>query len=88
MTIFGIVVASYLIAGIIFLIIFQLTTHRITQRLHDVSVDVMMKLAGTGAMAVTRKMAVGITLIYAWVAWVAVLIAFINDVRSEGAEKK
>lgn len=84
MLIFGIVLVSYLMLGILFLTIFQLTTHRIKQRLFDVSVDVMMKLASTGAGVVTQKLAVVITLIYAWVAWPAILLAYISDsVRSE-----
>ena len=78
------ILLSYLGIGILFLVVFQLTTHRISQRLHDVSVDVMMRLATGGAGLVTQRLAVVITLIYAWLFWVAVLIGFISDsVKSE-----
>jgi hypothetical protein len=83
----AIIVASYLGAGIVFLAVFQLATHRISQRLHDVSVDVMMKLATTGAGIVTQKLAVVITLLYAWIFWVAVLVGFLSD-KSSKLEKK
>jgi hypothetical protein len=81
-----IILASYLGAGILFLALFQLITHRISQRLHDVSVDVMMKLATGGAGLVTQRIAIVITLTYAWVFWPAILIAFIRD--SGKPEKK
>jgi hypothetical protein len=77
---------AYLVAGIIFLAVVQLATHRISQRLHDVSVDVMMKLATGGAGLVTQKIAVAITLIYAWVFWPVVMVGFISD--SVKLEKK
>jgi hypothetical protein len=80
--------ASYLGTGIVFLIVFQLTTHRISRRLHDVSVDVMMRLATGGAAIVTRKIAVGITLLYAWILWPAILVSYICDLRAEKLEKK
>jgi fucose permease len=80
------ILLSYLVIGIFFLAIFQLTTHRISQRLHDVSTDVMMKLATNGAALVTQKIAVIITLAYAWVFWPVVLIGFISDSRKP--EKK
>jgi hypothetical protein len=73
------IVLSYLAIGILFLAVFQLATHRISQRLHDVSTDVMMKLATNGAALVTQKIAVAITLIYAWVFWPAILVGFISE---------
>jgi hypothetical protein len=86
--IFGIIIASYLGSGIVFRIVFQLATRRISRRLHDVSVDVMMRLATGGAAIVTRKIAIGITLLYAWTLWPAILVAYINDLRTEKLEKK
>ncbi len=83
-----IIVASYLAVGAIFLIVFQLATHRIGKRLHDVSVDVMMRLATGGAAIVTQKIAIIITLIYAWVLWPSILVAYIRDSLAEKQEKK
>ena len=82
------ILLAYLAAGILFLVAFQLTTHRISQRVHDVSVDVMMRLATSGAGLVTQRIAVIITLIYAWVFWPTILIAFVSDYRKGKPEKK
>ena len=88
MLIFGIVTGSYLLAGAIFLTVFQLRTHRIGKRMQDVSLEVQTRIAVAGSVAVPPKAAIIITLLYAWIFWVAVLIGYISDSRKYRPEKK
>jgi hypothetical protein len=47
-----------------------------------------MKLATGGAGLVTQRIAIVITLIYAWVFWPTILISFVSDYRKGKPEKK
>lgn len=79
---------GYLGIGLLFLVVFQLTTHRIGKRLADVVADVQTRLMSAGGTMVSPKVAVVITLLYAWIAWVFVLFSYIMDEHDRKQEKK
>lgn len=87
------VIAVYLLAGLLFLMIFDLLTGRIRRKFKDAVADTQLNVANTSpvmghdmAMIIGRKTAFVIMVLATWAFWIAVLIGFISDSRKQ--EKK
>lgn len=81
-----IVIAVYLLAGLLFLGIFDLLTGKVRKKFGDAVTDTQLKIAdaspvmGRGmATFIGRKTAFVVTVLATWVFWVAVLYGFLES---------
>ena len=76
----GLIFTTYLLAGILFLVIFNMVTGRINSQLTNASYDVQIKLANAGqhATLIGRKTAIILLVILIIVFWPGVVVGAIQ----------
>ena len=69
----GLIVTTYLLLGILFLVVFDIITHRLRDRLTQVTYDAQVATANSGSYVRHGAMKI-IVVVIMWVFWVGVLV--------------
>lgn len=83
-------IGVYLLLGILFLAILDLTTHRVRKQLGNASRETQFRLIYNGSF-VKPSMATVLTLLALWVLWPVALFGYIESLmkkKGAGVEKK
>jgi hypothetical protein len=80
------IVGVYLFAGLVFLALVELTTHRITRKFNDVVTDNRIQSADIGVPVSTRTAGI-MTAVNLWVQWPLLAVSLLVNKSKKGEGK-